>query len=147
MPPVVRAIVVLFAALIALATAPHHSLAQAVKDAVTVDTKPGYARILFTFQVSAPVNASVADGVLTIKLTRPVDTTIDSFTESLGSYVSGGRRDEDGLTYRFALKSPVALHNSTQVNRTAVDLVPDSFKGIPPNLPPPPPPPPIKTDL
>ncbi len=136
----------IFATLLALALVPQLSPAQAIKDSVAVDTKAGYARILFTFQVSAPVNASVADGVLTIKLTRPIDTTIDAFTESLGSYVSGGRRDEDGLTYRFALKIPVALHNSTQVNRTAIDLVPDSFKGVPPNLPPPPPPP-IKTDL
>jgi hypothetical protein len=88
------------------------------------------------------VAAAISDGVLTIRLARPINTTIDAFTESLGSYVSTGRRDEDGLTYRFALQDPsVAIHSSTQANITAVDLVPDSFKGVPPELPRPPPPP------
>jgi tetratricopeptide (TPR) repeat protein len=109
-------------------------------DSATVDTTQGYARILFTFATPAPVTATVADGVVTIRLGRPVTTNIDTFTESLGPYVSGGRRDSDGLTYRFALRKPVSLHNSTQMNQTAVDLVPESFKGVPPDLPPPPPP-------
>jgi hypothetical protein len=105
---------------------------------VTVETAQGYARMLFTFATPAPVSATVADGVVTIRLGRPITTNIDTFTESLGPYVSSGRRDRDGLTYRFALKNPVSLHNSTQANQTAVDLVPESFKGG--CLPPPPPP-------
>src|SRR6266550_5716082 len=109
-------------------------------DSVTVDTAQGYARLLFNFAAPSPVAATVADGVVTIRLGRPISTNIDTFTESLGAYVSSGRRDPDGLTYRFALKNPVSLHNSTQVNQTAVDLVPESFKGVPPDLPPPPPP-------
>ncbi len=110
-------------------------------DTVTVDTTQGYARILFTFGTPTPVTAQVADGVVTIRIGRTVTANIDTFTESLGPYVSSGRRDPDGLTYRFALKNPVALHTSTQAAQTAVDLVPDSFKGVPPDLPPPPPPP------
>ena len=115
-------------------------------DSVSVDTAQGYARILFTFAQPSPVTSSVADGVLTIRLGRRVNTTIDALAESLGAYVTSGRRDPDGLTYRFALKSPVTLHNSTQVNQSVVDLVPDSFKGVPPDLPPPPPPP-VKEQL
>src|SRR6516162_3952756 len=34
-------------------------------DSVSVDTTPGYARILFTFTLPAPVTAQVADGVVT----------------------------------------------------------------------------------
>src|SRR5882672_5411734 len=109
-------------------------------DSVSVDTAQGYARILFNFAAPAPVAATVADGVVTIRIGRPITTNIDTFTESLDAYVSGGRRDPDGLTYRFALRNPVSLHNSTQVNQTAVDLIPESFKGVPPDLPPPPPP-------
>jgi hypothetical protein len=109
-------------------------------DTVTVDIARGYARILFTFEKPAPVTAAIADGILTIRLGHGVNTNIDNFTESLGPYVSSGRRDPDGLTYRFALRNPVGLHNSTQANQTAVDLVPDGFKGAPPDLPPPPPP-------
>jgi hypothetical protein len=109
-------------------------------DSVSVDTTQGYARILFTFGQPAPVTASVADGVLTLRLAHGVNVNIDAFTERLAPYVTTGRSDRDGLTYRFALKNPVGLHNSTQGNQTAVDLVPDSFKGTPPDLPPPPPP-------
>ncbi len=110
-------------------------------NSATVDSSKGYARILFTFAEATPVTAQVADGVLTIRLAHTVDTSIDAFTESLGPYVSSGRRERDGLTYHFALKNPVGLHNSTQGAQTAIDLVPDSFKGTPPDLPPPPPPP------
>jgi hypothetical protein len=114
-------------------------------DSASVDTTQGYARILFTFAAPAPVTAQVADGIVTIRLGHTVTTNIDNFTESLGPYVSSGRRDPDGLTYRFALKRPLAIHTSSQGAQTAVDLVPDSFKGVPPDLPPPPPPP--KADL
>ncbi|HMI97089.1 MAG TPA: hypothetical protein VK479_11300, partial [Micropepsaceae bacterium] len=109
-------------------------------DSVSIDTAQGYARILFNFATAAPVSATVSDGVVTIRLGRPITTNIDTFTESLGTYVSGGRRDPDGLTYRFALRRPVSLHNSTQATQSVVDLVPEGFKGVPPDLPPPPPP-------
>jgi hypothetical protein len=122
------------------APAPPALAAVPKPDSVSVDTTQGYARILFTFAQATPVTASVADGILTLRLGHTVNINIDAFTESLGAYVTTGRSDRDGLTYRFGLKNPVALHNSTQVNQTAVDLVPDSFKGLPPDLPPPPPP-------
>src|SRR5258708_28000257 len=109
-------------------------------DSATVETKQGYARILFTFAAPAPVTATVADGVVTIRLGRPITANIDTLTESLGTYVSGGRRHPDRLTYRFALRSPVSLHNSTPMHQTIIDLVPESYKGVPPDLPPPPPP-------
>ncbi len=138
-----------FAFAFVLAAAPLHAQTAPVPaaapagpktDSVSVDTAQGYARLLFNFATPAPVSATIADGVVIIRLGRPITTNIDAFTESLGAYVSGGRRDPDGLTYRFALRKPVSLHNSTQVNQSVVDLVPESFKGVPPDLPPPPPP-------
>lgn len=111
------------------------------RDNLSINTAPGYARLLFSFREPTPVSASVADGVLTIKLGRGIDVTVENFIARLGPYVTSGRRDDDGLTYRFALTAPMALHSSTQGNLTAVDLVPDTFKGVPPDLPPPPPPP------
>ena len=116
-------------------------------DRASVDTAPGYARILFTFASPSPVTAQVADGIVTIRLARGMATTVDTLTEGLGPYVSSGRREADGLTYRFALKRPVAIHTSTQGLQTAIDLVPDSFKGVPPDLQPPPPAPPPKVEV
>jgi hypothetical protein len=135
-----RAVLSILVALVVSAPLAPVRAAPAPRDTVSVDKTAGYARILFTFQTAAPVTASVADGVLTIRLTRAVDTTIDRVTDALSTYVSNGRRDEDGLTYRFALSRPVALHTSTVLNKSVVDLVPDSYKGVPPDLPPAPPP-------
>ena len=120
---------------VAMAALPPIAFGQSTRDSVRVDTKSGYGRILFTFKEPAPVKASIADGVLTIKLKRPVDTTMEALTDGLSRYVSVARRTEDGLVYRFALRDPLNLHVSTQANRTVVDLVPKEFKGTPPDLP------------
>lgn len=127
-----------FFALFALVAVPR---AWAQGETIGVDTTAGYARLLFVFQQPTPVSASVADGILTIRLGRPSTVNVETLTTRLGRYVTSGRRDADGRTYYFALASPVALHTSTQLNKTAVDLVPDSYKATPPDLPPPPPPP------
>ena len=118
-----------------MAALPPIALGQPSADRVAVDTKAGYARILFTFDEPAPVDASIADGVLTIELKRPVETTIEALVDSLDRYVSVARRTENGLVYRFALRDPLDLHMSTQGNRTAVDLVPKNFSGVVAALP------------
>src|SRR5262249_52582315 len=58
--------------------------------------------------------------------------------ESAAAYLSGARTDADGRTFRFALAQPVRIHSSASGDRIAVDLVPQSFAGTPPDLPPPP---------
>src|SRR5258706_10324728 len=100
-------------------------------DSATVETKQGYARILFTFAAPAPVTATVADGVVTIRLGRPITANIDTLTESLGTYVSGGRRDAGGLTHPFPLRKPGSLHKFTQKKQTINPLVPGNFKSGP----------------
>lgn len=124
-----------FALCAAMAALPPIAFGQTSGNRVTVDTKAGYARILFTFEEPAPVEASIADGVLTIELKQPVETTIEALIDSLDRYVSVARRSENGLIYRFALRDPLDLHLSTQGNRTAVDLVPKNFSGAVPDLP------------
>jgi hypothetical protein len=107
---------------------------------LTIDTSAGYARLLFSFAAPTQVTAAVADGILTVHAPRSVELSAEAVAEQLGSYVSSARRDADG-TYRFALNAPVALHSSTQGNRTAIDLVPAAYRGTPPDLPAPPAPP------
>ena len=126
---------------VAMAALPPFAFSQPARDSVAISTKAGYARLLFAFEEPAPVKASILDGVLTIELARAIDASVDSIVTELGPYVSVGKRSDDGLTYRFALQHPLGLHVSTAGNRTAVDLVPVSFKGEPPDLPRPAPPP------
>ena len=53
--------------------------------------------------------------------------------------------DPDGRTYRCALAQPVRLHTSEVAGQIAIELVPASLAGNPPDLPPLPPPP-LKAD-
>jgi tetratricopeptide (TPR) repeat protein len=123
------------------AARPPTGVPAAEKDSVSVDLAAGYARILFSFKQPTQVNAAIADGVLTIRLNRAIGVSADVLTDKLGAYAGTGRRDANGLTYRFGLGSPVTLHNTARGNLAAVDLVPEGYRGAaPPDFMPPPPP-------
>jgi hypothetical protein len=114
------------------ASLPDDSAVPVPRETMTADASGGYARILVSFGAPTAVSASIADGVLTIKLAKPIDADMVDLVGKLASYVTSGRRDPDHLTYRFGLGVPVTLHTSTSEGRTAIDLVPVSFAGTPP---------------
>ena len=49
------------------------------------------------------------------------------------------RADPNGEVFRIALAQTTRIHQSASADRLAIDLVPDSFAGMPADLPPPPP--------
>ena len=116
-------------------------------DKLTASADNGFGRLLFTLEPSAQVSAQVTSGVLTISFDRKVGITPSAVVQALPGYISSGRADADGKTLRFALSQPVRLHTSTSANHSAVDLVPQSFAGVPPDLPPPPKPGPKAVDV
>jgi tetratricopeptide (TPR) repeat protein len=120
---------------------------EARADTVSVNTAGGYARLLFTFTPKAHVNAKVDGGVLTLSFDRKTDVSAAALTQDMSAFAGGGRVDANGRTYRFALAQPMRIHQSASANQIAVDLIPDSFTGVPPDLPPPPPPPPKTVDV
>jgi tetratricopeptide (TPR) repeat protein len=111
----------------------------ALADSVKTSASDGYARLLFSFDSATHPKASIESGVLTISFDRPVSIAPASVAQGLNDYISSARADADGKTLRFALAEDVRLHVSGSANRFAVDLVPQSFAGNPPDLPPPPP--------
>ncbi|HEY0105261.1 MAG TPA: hypothetical protein VGB91_04195 [Rhizomicrobium sp.] len=110
-------------------------------DSVRVTTGEGYARLLFTLASKGHVTASVVGGVLTLSFDHKTDIVASGLAQNLAGIASGARVDPDGQTFRFALAQPLRLHRSESGDRTAIDLMPNSFAGTPPDLPPPPPPP------
>ncbi len=116
-------------------------------DAVSVNSDAGYARVLFTFTPKAQVRAQVNGGVLTLSFSRATSVTAAALAQNLSAYANGARVDPDGRTYRFALAQPVRIHSSAVGDQVAIDLVPGSFTGNPPDLPPLPPPPPKTVDI
>lgn len=123
------------------ATAP--SLAA---DSVSVSNDGGYARLLFTFTPAAHVTATVTGGVLAISFDRKTTLDAAALAANLTAYAGSGRADPDGRTFRFALAQTVRVHSSVSTNHVAIDLVPKSFAGTPPDLPLPPPPTPTIVD-
>ena len=111
----------------------------ATADSVNVSTSAGYARLLFTFAPKSHVAAGVSGGVLTIIFARDTTITASALAQNLSAYAGGVRVDTDGHTYRFALLQPVRIHSSEVGNQIAIDLVPSTFAGDPPDLPPLPP--------
>lgn len=115
-------------------------------DTVSVSNDGGYARLLFTFAPAAHASATVTGGVLTITFDRKTTIEAAALAANLTAYAGSGRADPDGKTFRFALSQPLRIHSSVSTNHVAIDLVPQSFAGTPPDLPQPPPPQPTTVD-
>jgi hypothetical protein len=109
-------------------------------DAVAGASDAGYGRLLFTLAPNDQVTAQVTGSVLAISFGRKVSFTPDAVVQSLPGYISGGRADADGKTFRFAMNQPARIHTSAAAGKFAVDLMPQGYAGTPPDLPKPPPP-------
>lgn len=116
-------------------------------DTVSVATNDGYGRVLFTLTPVAHARALTQGGVLTISFDRKVSVDPAQIAQTLAGLVTNGRIDPDGKTLRFALAQNVRLHSSVMGAKIAIDLLPASYAGTPPDLPPPPPPPPKAVDV
>jgi hypothetical protein len=112
----------------------------AFADSASTSADNGFGRILFRLEPAAHETAAITSGILTVAFDRKVAIDPAAIAHGLGAYISSGRIDPDGKTLRFALAQNARLHTSTSANEFAVDLMPQSFAGTPPNLPPPAPP-------
>jgi hypothetical protein len=110
---------------------------HAFADDASTNADNGFGRIVFTLTPNAHATASVTSGILTVTFDRKIAIDPATIAHNLGAYVSSGRVDANGKTFRFALAQNARLHTSASGNEFAVDLAPDSFNGTPPNLPPP----------
>lgn len=107
----------------------------ALADSITTSAENGFGRIVFTLDPMAHGTVGMAGGVMTIAFDRKVDFQPAAVLQGLGAFVSSARMDADGKTLRLALSQAARPHTSVSGNRLAVDLVPSSFAGVPPDLP------------
>jgi tetratricopeptide (TPR) repeat protein len=70
-----------------------------------------------------------------IRFKRPVDINVDKLSDAVPSYVGSARRDPDGAAIRISLARRVTVNAMTAGERIFVDLLPDSWSGLPPSLP------------
>jgi hypothetical protein len=112
--------------------------AQAAEaDSVTTSTEGGYARLLFTLTPAGHATATASGGVLTIAFDRKVAVDPAQLAQAT-AYVGSVHADADGKTFRLALVQRLRAHASASGEKIAVDMIPASFAGTPPDLPPPP---------
>ena len=118
---------------------PGFSVARAqttpVKGAAALAVSGGFARMLIKLDDDVETDASVAGNVLIVRFKRPVEIDISRLADSVPDYVSSARRDPDGMAIRFALARKVTLNAMMAGERTFIDLLPDTWTGLPPGLP------------
>jgi tetratricopeptide (TPR) repeat protein len=109
--------------------------AQPVKGEATFSAAGGYARLVLKLDEDVDSDVSVAGSIVVIRFKRPVDISVDKLSDSVPAYVGSARRDPDGSAIRISLARRVTVNAMTAGERIFVDLLPDSWSGLPPSLP------------
>jgi hypothetical protein len=111
------------------------AIADPIKAELTASDAGGYARLVFSMSDYDPASVRQSDNVLIISFREPVDVSVEQLATQVPDYISGARRDPDGMAVRFALKRTVTVNAMTAAEKYFVDLLPDTWRGLPPGLP------------
>src|SRR3954469_1546175 len=102
---------------------------------VSVSTKDGYARLVFTLAEETDAEVRLANGILIIAFKRPVELVVGRIAEGAPSYIGAARRDPDGAAVRLALTRKVTVNTMAAGEKLFVDLLPEGWTGLAPGLP------------
>jgi hypothetical protein len=114
---------------------PSAARAAPVKGEVSVSTKDGYARLVFTLSEETDADVRLSNGILIIAFKHPVDIPVARIPDSTTSYIGAARRDPDGAAVRIALNRKVTVNTMAAGEKLFVDLLPEGWRGLPPSLP------------
>jgi len=95
----------------------------------------GYGRIALTFDSPVTVKAKIAGSVLVIGFGETAPGGSERLATAMPNYVSVLRRDPDATGLRIALQKPYRLNVQQAGERTYVDLLPETWSGLPPPVP------------
>src|ERR1700728_4826422 len=121
--------------IVALAAPSAHAAAAPLKTTLAVTVNDGYARLVFAASEYIDATARVAGNVLVISFKEPVDVSVDRVPGIAPDYIGAARRDPDGKAVRMALARPVTVNTMSAGEKLFVDLLPDTWSGVPPGLP------------
>jgi len=110
--------------------------AAPVSGEVSVSTKDGYARIVFTLSEETDADVRLSNGILIIAFKHAVEIPVTRIPDSAASYIGAARRDPDGAAVRIALNRKVTVNTMAAGEKLFVDLLPEGWTGLPPSLPP-----------
>jgi tetratricopeptide (TPR) repeat protein len=129
------AFLLLAAGLLVAAATTSTASAQPVKGEAAFSATGGYARLVLKLDEDVDSDVSVAGSIVVIRFKRPVDIPVDKLSDAVPAYVGSARRDPDGAAIRLSLARKVSVNAMTAGERIFVDLLPDSWSGLPPSLP------------
>jgi tetratricopeptide (TPR) repeat protein len=110
--------------------------ADPVKGEATFSAANGFARLVLKLAEDVESEVSAAGTILVVRFKRPVDIPVEKIAEAVPDYITSARRDPDGTAIRMSLARRVTINTMTAGERIYVDLLPDSWTGMPPGLPP-----------
>jgi tetratricopeptide (TPR) repeat protein len=133
--PIVAVLLVLQALVSVTLLWPRTAMAEGVKGSVSAVVENGFARLVFSLGNDVETQVKVANNVVVISFDRPVDLNVHRIRDGTGDYIGAARRDPDGKAVRIALARRVTMNSMSAGDRLFVDLLPDSWSGLPPGLP------------
>lgn len=109
--------------------------AETAKGEIEVKEQDGYGRLILTFDDPPSVKSDLSGSVLVLSFSKPVDVNVAPIARGLPDYVGVARRDPDGKAIRLALQRRVKVNTMAAGEKLFVDIMPESWKGMPPPLP------------
>lgn len=111
--------------------------AQAARLVSANGSQPGgYGRIILAFDVPVAVKARLSGAILTLSFGEAVKAGSERIAAGMPDFVSIVRRDPDGSALRLALQRGYRVNLQQAGEQVFVDLLPESWAGLPPPLPP-----------
>ncbi len=102
---------------------------------LTASMENGYARLVFTFPEEIKADVQLANNVLVIRFAKPVRVSIESVQSNFKELVQAARADPDGAAVRIAFSQKITVNTMEAGEKLFVDLLPESWTGLPPGLP------------
>jgi tetratricopeptide (TPR) repeat protein len=95
----------------------------------------GFARLVFTFPEELKADVQLANNVLVIRFAKPVRVSIERVQSQFKELVQAARADPDGSAVRIAFSQKITVNTMEAGEKLFVDLLPESWAGLPPGLP------------
>jgi len=118
-----------------LAVAAADAQTDRVKGESSITTANGFTRLLLHFKQEVPATVRLTNNILVISFSTPVDVPVDRLVAGAPDVVGAARRDPDGKGLRVALKQKLRANTMAAGNRLFIDLLPETWTGVPPGLP------------
>ncbi len=96
----------------------------------------GYGRIVLTFDTPVAVKARLSGTILALGFGEAVTAGPEKIAAGMPDFVGAVRRDPDGTALRIALQRGYRVNLQEAGEQVFVDLLPESWAGLPPALPP-----------